>query len=147
MRPRTSAQRRAAGCASHLKHNRDSRGRHLGREGCWSGDRHNHAYLLPYEFGGHLRKQSVATYRPMKFDLNVLALGVAGFTQAVPKSCLRRRNGGIGTYETDYSIGVVRITCCAFAASGRVTAAPPISVMNVRRFMSPPQRRTMPLAS
>ena len=35
-------------------------------------------------------------------------------------------------------IGRVRITCCAFAASGRVTAAPPISVMNVRRFMSPP---------
>jgi hypothetical protein len=33
--------------------------------------------------------------------------------------------------------------CCARAASGHATAAPPISVMNARRFTRSPRRRVL----
>jgi hypothetical protein len=56
----------------------------------------------------------------------VLAVPVIGFLSSMGARPIRRNDGRIDA-------------CCARAASGHVTAAPPRSVMNSRRLMRSPQ--------
>ena len=95
--------------------------------------RSDHCHLTAYQIGCEVGQSIVLVLRPAILDRHVLALDVAGFTDALPecghKKCsLSRRQAA---EESDYR----HRGCCARAASGHAAAAPPSSVMNSRRLM------------
>jgi len=91
---------------------------------------------VPQQIGRKCRKTIKVALRRAELDCHILTLGIAGFVQAGMKSRdllaallqMIRRPPITGTAG-----------CCVRAASGHVAAAPPKSVMNLRRLMPHPQ--------
>jgi hypothetical protein len=79
--------------------------------------------------------------RETVFDRDVLALNIASFAETLPKSSEQMRNR---CSRRKLRHPITGIAGCALAASGQaVAAAPPIRVMNSRRFMLAPKARTL----
>src|SRR5262249_29859883 len=82
----------------------------------------------------------VVTLRPAEFDRYIAALDVVGFAEAARNAAMRAAESSGDRLPRNQITGIVG--CCARAASRQVTAAPPMSVMNLRRVLirSPRQR-------
>ena len=81
---------------------------------------------------------------PMVLDRHVLAFEVTGFLEAFPERAARGAEASADAARRNPTTGIAG--CCARAASGQETAAPPTTVMNSRRLMCFPQveDRTLP---
>jgi hypothetical protein len=99
-------------------------------------DAGQHGHPLVDQFHGQPWQPVIVAMRPAIFDGNVLAFD----EPQSPKPC---RNAARRCMESAGDRALMKpITgiapCCARAASGHATAAPPISVMNSRRLMLKP---------
>jgi hypothetical protein len=121
------------GIAADTEHDWDGGGRSLRRKsrrraGC---DDHGHSKL---DEVNRQRRQSISLVsRPAIFNHNVAAFNVAGFVQAPPET-VQPGVSDSGDPEFRYPITGMA-ACCARAASGHATAAPPSVAKNIRRSM------------
>ena len=94
--------------------------------------RGDYRHLTAYQIGCEVGQSVVLVLRPAILDRHILALGEAGFAQALTKG----NNGALANGPGDAlwrkpTTGIA--VCCARAITGH-TAAPPTSVMNSRLF-------------
>ena len=75
--------------------------------------------------------------RPAKLDSDGAALDPAEFTQPLLKGMRSSRSLPLAVVVPRKPTSGILPGCCARAASGQATAAPPMSVMKSRRFISP----------
>ena len=114
---------------------RDRRGRSFGRK-CSSSKagRGDHGHATADEVSHERRQAIVLALQPVVLDHHVLALDVAGFVEAfAERSRLGARQASADRLLTKPTTGIAG--CCARAANGPRSAAPPASVMNSRRFI------------
>ena len=110
--------------AAGLEHDRNRRGRRLGREaGSGAAGGGDHGNRPADQFGGQRRQPIVLALRPAVFDRDVLALGIAGFAQAFAECRQIGRHAGGAPLSRNPITGIAG--CCARAASGHAAAAPP----------------------
>ena len=113
---------------------RDRRCRSFGRERGHVAGRGDDGHLSADQISHQRRQAIVLALQPVVLDRHVLALDVAGFAEAFAERGHIAR-GGIGrAVWTNPITGIAG--CCARAASGHATAAPPISAMNSRRLIT-----------
>ena len=84
----------------------------------------DHGDLATNQFGGHCRQPIILALRPAVFDRHAMAVDVARFLQALAKRALRCSRYGLGDALLRKPI-TGSPGCCARAASGHATAAPP----------------------
>src|SRR5262245_20690227 len=112
------------------EHDRYGRGGSPGgaHDDIWADD---HSHLALHQIRRECRQPIELVLRPAKFDRAVVAVDQPGFLQAVTNADTRY------TVSAEVLASRKPITGidgrCARAASGQVAAAPPSSVMNVRR--------------
>ena len=97
-------------------------------------DRGDHGDLPADQFGCQLRQPIEFILGPAVCDRDVLAFDKAGLLQALAK-CAQTVRARVDVEPRNPITGIAG--CCARAASGQATAAPPNNVMNSRRLMRP----------
>jgi hypothetical protein len=96
--------------------------------------RENDIDLESDELGRDLGKAFGAPLRPANLDCDVSALGPAEFAQSLHKAAVHGPQvEGVAVPRNPMVCSFAG--CCARAASGHATAAPPSSVMNSRRLI------------
>src|SRR5262249_55207228 len=121
----------------------DDRDRRRCRLGCecrgGTSGRNHYRYLPANQFGRQRRQPLELPLSPAIFDRHVLALDIAAVLEALAECAhtVRKRVGDVPPRNPITGMA----GCCARAASGHAAAAPPSSVMNVRRFTRSPRRR------
>src|SRR5262245_16508642 len=126
--------------AAGSEDDRDGCGRRLGCNCRWGVMRSDHCYLTPDQIGCEVWQSIGLGLRPAILDRHVLALGITGFTNALPECAVTRYARSAGSETLRNPMVGSFPACCARAVSGHV-AAPPSSAMNSRLFTRSPRRR------
>jgi YD repeat-containing protein len=93
----------------------------------------DHRYMTTDQIGRERRQSIVLALSPSVFDSHVLALDKAAFLQPLAECGHEERRWGKRRAPEKPITGIAG--CCASAASGHPTTAPPSSVMNARRLV------------
>ena len=114
---------------------RDRRGCSFGRERSGhAAGRGDHGHLSADQIGHQCRQAIVLALQPVVLDRHVLAFDVAGFVEAFAERGRMRAEASGDPPLINPTTGIAG--CCARAASGQATAAPPSAEMNCRLPMS-----------
>src|SRR4030095_8537854 len=113
--------------------NRDRRRCLLGNSGCDITVGQNDVHIHADEFGGSVWKL-LTLFGIAELDCRILAVNEAQLPQSLTERFQTRRSRGRSAGPQDADTRNT-LGCCAPAASGHAAAAPPSSVMNVRRFI------------